>query len=222
MQRTVALNVVACNEQEGLARLLTLCAPHVDEIVVVHDGPCSDGSIEAACKYDATVYVGKHYEHAAPHRRVALALTESDWVFTIDPDEVPEERLLSDLRELVNEPGVAGYTMRKVAYVDNEFLQDVAWFSLFRVLPSVQYSMLPHATHAPIGLAGSVIVPTNYVIMHCKSAAIHKVQRQRYVRVVRPLLERFGDIPKLKAHLERCLVMNPKIVAICKEKGVLL
>lgn len=222
MTKTVALNVVVRNEEEGLRQLLELCAPNVDEVVVVHDGRCRDGSLKVARQFKARVHVGRLYKHAAPHRRVALALTESDWVFTCDPDEEPESRLVEDLRTLVNRPDVMAYTVRKVAYIDDVLLEEIEWYSLFRVLPSVQYSMLPHATHAPLGLAGKdvgSIVQTGYVVTHRKPASIHAAQRKRYERVIRPLLGRFGDVPSLRAHLERCLVMNPDIERICEEKG---
>lgn len=220
--RTVALNVVVHNEAKELARLLDLCFPYVDEVVVVHDGPCSDDSLNVAHDYEAILRVGDYAEHAAPHRRLALALTQSDWVFTCDPDEVPEERLLEDLHELVNRSGVKAYTIRKVAYIDDVFLQDVRWYSLFRVLPAVQYAMLPHATSAPLGLAGEElgeVIHTDYAIIHRKPASVFVGQQRRYRRVVERLLLRFGDIPRYKKHLEQCLVMNPEIVRICVEKG---
>jgi len=216
------LNVVVHNEAKELARLLDLCFPYVDEVVVVHDGPCSDDSLNVAHDYEALLRVGDRSEHAAPHRRLALALTESNWVFTCDPDEVPEERLLKDLHYLISRPKVKAYTVRKVAYIEDVFLQDARWYSLFRVLPAVQYSMLPHATSAPLGLAGEefgTVVHTDYAIVHRKPASVFVGQQRRYRRVVERLLPQFGDVPKLRAHLERCLVMDPAIKRICAEKG---
>lgn len=78
----------------------------VDEIVLVHDGPCTDRTIEIAEAYGARAVVADFIGEADPHRPQCYALATCDWIIRIDADEFLSEGLRAGIRELVATEGV--------------------------------------------------------------------------------------------------------------------
>ena len=84
--------LVVHNDENTLKRCLDSIKKVVDEIIVVHDGPCSDSSLEIVAKYTDNVFVGEHIGEAEPHRNFGFKQAKGDWILQIDSDEylVPE------------------------------------------------------------------------------------------------------------------------------------
>jgi glycosyltransferase involved in cell wall biosynthesis len=83
----------------------------VDEIVVVHDGPCSDRTLAICREYTKKVYVRPYVGEAEPHRPFTFAKATGDWILWIDQDERLTPRLRKDIRKLVQRDDVAAYSV---------------------------------------------------------------------------------------------------------------
>ena len=84
---TLALAMIAFNEEQGLPLAIESVRPFVDEVVVAVDGRTEDGTREAAG--DATVF-DVEFVDFAQMRNDAVARVRSDWVLMLDADEILE------------------------------------------------------------------------------------------------------------------------------------
>lgn len=100
--------LVIHNEEALIERCLRSCADLVDEIVVIHDGPCTDRSLEIARGYTVRVFVRERAGAAEPHRPETFRLAQHDWILQLDADEYLSDALRAGLAGLL-EAGADAY-----------------------------------------------------------------------------------------------------------------
>ena len=105
----ISVNLVVHNEERIIKRCLDSLKNYVDEIIVVHDGPCSDKTLDICKKYNAKIFVKDFVGEAEPHRPFALSKAIYEWVLALDADEYLTEELQKSLRKLV-EGNFDGYS----------------------------------------------------------------------------------------------------------------
>ena len=106
-------NITAClvihNEEKLLERCLKSIQDYVDQIIVVHDGPCTDRSLIICKKYRCKIYVKKFAGAAEAHRVWLYKQVKTDWILQIDADEFLSASLQKNIQRLVSEINFAGY-----------------------------------------------------------------------------------------------------------------
>ncbi len=103
-QPSISAILIVRNEAKLLPRCLSSLAGVVQEIIVVHDGPCQDGSLEIAALGGARVVEAEYYGAMEFHFPMALALAVNDWILRIDADEFLSPELKKELPRLIVEP----------------------------------------------------------------------------------------------------------------------
>lgn len=102
--------IVAYNEEKLIERCLKSLVNVVDEIIVIHDGPCKDNTLSISRKYTDKVYempVNKGIGES--HYIFAIEKCKYPWFLRIDADEYLEDTLRTNLKELTNDFEVACY-----------------------------------------------------------------------------------------------------------------
>jgi glycosyltransferase involved in cell wall biosynthesis len=94
--------LVIYNEEKLLERCLQSFADLVAEIIVVHDGPCSDHSLEIVRRYNARVFEAERWREAEHHRPFAYRQASHDWILEIDADEYLSHELRGMLPTLIS------------------------------------------------------------------------------------------------------------------------
>lgn len=102
---SLALVVIALDEEEGLPLALASARGLADEVVVAVDSRTTDRTREVAG--DARV-VDLEFEDFAQMRNEALALATADWVLMLDADEILE----GDPRPLLGRPAIWEFPRR--------------------------------------------------------------------------------------------------------------
>lgn len=103
--------VIIYNDDKVLERCLQSLFGVVDEIVVIHDGPCRDQSIEIARKYtDQVIETERWAGYCEAHYVKALSMCHGDWVLKFDADEFLSDELKNNLRKLVSVNNVDGWS----------------------------------------------------------------------------------------------------------------
>src|SRR5262245_33423434 len=103
---SVSACVVVRNEAAVIGRCLESLTQVVDEIVLVHDGPCQDDTLAIAAKARCRVFVAPAYGHCEHHLPFAYEHARGDWLLTIDADEFLSQGLRHGLRALTAHAGV--------------------------------------------------------------------------------------------------------------------
>ena len=84
---TISACLVVYNEEAVIERCLQSIKGQVDEIIVVHDGPCADKTLEIAKRYTDKIFVRDHAGVMEAHLVFAFQQAQSEWLFRIDADE---------------------------------------------------------------------------------------------------------------------------------------
>lgn len=101
--------LVVYNEEKVVERCLKSIEDLVDEIIVVHDGECSDKTLEIAKKYTDKIFVLDHIGIAEPHRTFTYEKAQYNWILQIDADEFFEEKDIKPVLKLTKDDNVDGY-----------------------------------------------------------------------------------------------------------------
>jgi glycosyltransferase involved in cell wall biosynthesis len=108
---TISACLVVRNEEAVIERCLRSLAGAVDEIVLVHDGPCSDRTLEIAERFGARITVADCAGVSGPHVPLAFTLATGEWLLRIDADEYLSDELRAALPGLVARDDVDGWAV---------------------------------------------------------------------------------------------------------------
>ena len=89
----ITFGLVVYNEEGLIKRCLESIKDVADEIIIVHDGSCSDKTLEIASQYTNNLFVRERLGGSEPHRIFILQKAKNDWVFMIDADEFLSDEL---------------------------------------------------------------------------------------------------------------------------------
>jgi len=106
---TITVSLVAYNEEARIKRYLDNVKSVVDEIVIVHDGPCTDNTLKIAKKYTKKIFVQPRIGEGEPHRPFAMQQASSEWILSLDADEYLSPELKKNIKKLVQDKSVDGY-----------------------------------------------------------------------------------------------------------------
>jgi glycosyltransferase involved in cell wall biosynthesis len=101
--------VAVHNEDRVIARCLDSLDGVVDEVLVVHDGPCDDDTLRIAKERGCRVFVRPRIGHAEYHRPFAYEQARGEWVLNVDGDEFLSSELRDGLRGLAARTDVAAF-----------------------------------------------------------------------------------------------------------------
>ncbi len=109
MSQTITACLVVYNEESIIRRCMESIKDVVDEIVIVHDGPCTDNTLNICKEYTNKIFVRPRVKIAEPHRVFAYEQATKNWVLHIDADEYLSDELHENIRELVKDENVDLY-----------------------------------------------------------------------------------------------------------------
>ena len=101
--------LVVHHEAKLIRRCLDSLKGEVDQIIVVHDGPCLDKTLEICADYRAEVFIRERIGEAEPHRPFSFSQATGEWILQIDADEYLSSNLKKNLRALVQAADASAY-----------------------------------------------------------------------------------------------------------------
>lgn len=113
---TVAANIITKDEEKNIARCIRSVRDVVDEIIVIDTGS-KDGTLVEAINEGAKIGQVKWNDDFSEPRNKAIELSGTDWILSIDADEVLPERGKEEIREMASMPEVAGWHMDTMTYI---------------------------------------------------------------------------------------------------------
>lgn len=150
------MKVTAClvihNEEAVIERCLKSIEGAVDKILVVHDGSCSDNSLEICRKYHYKVFVRDFIGEAEPHRTWLYNQAKTEWILKIDADEFLSKELKKQIPKLIQDNQVSCYEFLW-RYNNGKQYKTTSWpwkKVLFRK-DSFHFLAFPHEEEIPEG-----------------------------------------------------------------------
>ena len=111
-KQTISACLVIYNEEKVLEQCLKSIKPVVNEIIIVHDGKCTDKSLQIAKIYGARIFIRKHIGEAKYHRPFAFKKATGDWILHIDGDEYLSDEAAEEIPNLVKSNKYSAYAFR--------------------------------------------------------------------------------------------------------------
>ncbi len=112
MKTKITFGLVVYNEQDLIRRCLESIKDVADEIILVHDGECSDQTLVIVREYTDKVFIRPRQGGSDPHRIFLLQQAKNDWVFMIDADEFLSGGLKNFLENATLEPDFGAYSFK--------------------------------------------------------------------------------------------------------------
>jgi glycosyltransferase involved in cell wall biosynthesis len=109
MNLKITAIIIVCNEEEHVEPCLRSVIDVVDELIVCHDGPCCNRSVEIAKQFTEQVYINEF--RGAPETNVIKMLkhAKNDWILRIDCDETLSEPLIEQIKKLEETDKITHY-----------------------------------------------------------------------------------------------------------------
>ena len=108
------MKISAClvihNEEAVLFKCLKSLKQIASEIIIIHDGPCRDKSLQIARDFGAKIYVRNFVGEAEFHRPFSYQKASGDWILQIDADEVLSAKLVKTIPQLANSTSCDAYS----------------------------------------------------------------------------------------------------------------
>ncbi len=163
MNFPVSAVVVVRNEEVKISKCLGSLKGIVNEIILVHDGPCSDNTIDIAKKYGARMFVRDYVGEAEPHRVFSLKQASNNWILQIDADEFLTDSLRQRLPELISGACIVGYRFKwNIAFLEEKNSYDFK-LALYRKDAIISFLGIPHET---VKLQGKVVTLSDVELGH--------------------------------------------------------
>lgn len=159
---TITACIVAHNEGALIRRCLESIVGVVDEIHIVHDGPCLDDTLDICAEYTTHISVRLSIGEAEPHRAWMFAQVRTKWILQMDSDEYLSSKLKQNVRELCRHDEVDAYTF-VWPYWDGTKYRTRQWprkKSLFQT-KRIQFLAFPHEE-----VRTTITVDTNFRLEH--------------------------------------------------------
>lgn len=133
---TISVALITRNEEDTLARALASVQDIASETVVVDTGS-TDGTVEIAKRYGATIGHFAWCDDFAAARNAALDLCTGDWVLSLDADEELDAKTGHNLRRLValKTAGLATFGLQIRTLNDREGVRQWGTFYATRLFP---------------------------------------------------------------------------------------
>ncbi|WGS41015.1 glycosyltransferase family 2 protein [Burkholderia sp. JSH-S8] len=123
---TLGVAIIAHNAARRLAQCLDALA-FADDIVVV-DGGSTDDTVEIARAHGARVIVAADWPGFGPQKNCALAALATDWVLSIDTDEVVSDELAAAIRAAIRAPQADVYAIDRLSAFCGSWVHHSGWY----------------------------------------------------------------------------------------------
>ncbi|HEY3539363.1 MAG TPA: glycosyltransferase family 2 protein [Trinickia sp.] len=123
---TLGVAIIALNSEAHLAQCLDAVA-FADDIVVV-DGGSRDATVAIARARCARVLVETDWPGFGPQKNRAVAALDTDWVLSIDTDEIVSPELARSIDEALRAPRASVYAVDRLSSFCGDWIRHSGWY----------------------------------------------------------------------------------------------
>ncbi|KPJ35817.1 LPS biosynthesis protein [Burkholderia multivorans] len=123
---TLGVALIALNASARLAQCLDALT-FVDDIVVI-DGGSTDDTVAIAQAHGARVIVERDWPGFGPQKNRALDALDTDWILSLDTDEVVSPELARSIREAIRTPAADVYALDRLSSFCGRWIRHSGWY----------------------------------------------------------------------------------------------
>ena len=122
---SISVTVITLNEEEFLKRALESIQDLADEIIIVDSGS-TDQTLEIARHYSSKIYT-RVFDNFANQKNYAAQKANSEWILSLDGDEVIPNDLSKEIKKAVKEKSLDGYSMPRRNFILGKEIKHSRW-----------------------------------------------------------------------------------------------
>jgi glycosyltransferase involved in cell wall biosynthesis len=199
MEKITAI-IPSFNEEENIAGAIESCL-FADEIIVV-DSFSTDKTAEIVKRYPKVKFLEHEYEHSAAQKNWTIPQASNDWIFLLDADERTNEKLISEIKNTIENPKHVAYWIGRDNYFMDKKLNYVwggdAVIRLFRKSKCKYQNKHVHAEIETDGTIGRLNGRLKHDTYFGKGLNAHLRKGERYTTWA--ALDRVNKIKKVTSY----------------------
>ncbi|AEA61607.1 MULTISPECIES: glycosyltransferase family 2 protein [Burkholderia] len=123
---TLGVALIALNAAARLSDCLA-SLDFADEVVLI-DGGSTDATVEIARAHGARVVVEPDWPGFGPQKNRAIAQLSTDWILSLDTDEVVTPELAAAIRAAIRAPGADMYAIDRLSSFCGSWIRHSGWY----------------------------------------------------------------------------------------------
>ena len=116
--------IITKNEEDNIGRCLD-SIKWADEILVMDTG--SDDLTVQICQEYSCKIVEIPWRGFGPSKKALTDMTSNNWVLSVDADEVISDELTVRIKDILSQPDLAGYRIKRRSYYLGELINHCGW-----------------------------------------------------------------------------------------------
>lgn len=203
MRIPITFGLVVHDEERLIVRALESIASVAAEVIVVHDGACSDATLLIAERYGARVEVRGREGGSDPHRPFILQEARYDWVFMLDADEFLSPELQDFLRDFSPKKECAAYAFKWPFWDGGRYVTSVNYRPCLFYRPRAWAIGLHNFSTQSVGEICRQDIVLEHIPLHPKLGLrlFGTTLKARIERDARQYLKGYDALPKFNEHL---------------------
>lgn len=157
----VSACLVVRNEEPVIRRCLTSLQGVADEIILVHDGPCDDATVQIATELGAEVFIRDAIGNPEHHTVFAYERARGTWLLTLDADEFISPEMAAVIPELIARDDYDGWEFQWPMWDGERYITESGPYklSLFRRAKTSLVGLLQSSetVNGPIGRRDEIL-----------------------------------------------------------------
>ena len=160
---SISIIIITFNESINIQRCLE-SVKWADEIIIIDSGS-NDNTVKISKQYTDLVYE-VNWPGFGPQKNRALAYATSDWVLSIDADEVITENLKNEILEAVQLEKFNAYKIPRLSSYCGKFLKHGGWWPDYvtRLIKKGKGKFTNDLIHEKIITDGEVGILKNHIV----------------------------------------------------------
>ncbi|MDH3324465.1 MAG: glycosyltransferase [Candidatus Peregrinibacteria bacterium] len=110
MRKGISACIVLYNDGKIVEKCLKSIKDVVDEILIVHDGPCKNNTLDICRKYTNKIFIREHKGTCEFHQAFLYKKAKYEWILKIDADEFLTKELKKNIRKLIKNTKIDAYS----------------------------------------------------------------------------------------------------------------
>ena len=199
MEKITAI-IPSFNEEQNIAGAIESCL-FADEVIVV-DSFSTDKTAEIVKSYPTVKFLVHEYKHSAAQKNWTIPQASNDWIFLLDSDERTNEKLISEMKRIIEKPEHVAFWIGRDNYFMDQKLNHVwggdAVIRLFRKSKCKYQDKHVHAEIETDGTIGKLEGRLKHDTYFGKGLNAHLRKGERYTTWA--ALDRVNKIKKVTSY----------------------
>jgi len=161
----ISVTILTLNSKKHIEAVLKSLSQFSE--VICYDTGSTDDTLEIASRFDNVVIHRGEFLGFGPTHNIASELATSDWVLSIDSDEILTKELAAEIVSLELDPNTI-YSFRRNNYFRNTFVKGCGWYPdyVLRLYNKKKTQFTSALVHESIASHGFKIVKLSHPCLH--------------------------------------------------------